>query len=122
MRLSGEQKLQALYVKHLKFEYPKILFCHVPNEGKRNPVKALLLGIIAGAPDVLIFEPRGKFIGLAVELKVGKNVLSPAQLGFLEKLRARGWQTIICYTIEEAVKQTDSYLSYGAYIPNGTFN
>lgn len=109
MKLGREDKLLALVIKHLDFEHPGLLYCHVPNEGKRSPLKAQLLGIRAGAPDVLVFEPRGKYVGLAMELKVGKNTLSPAQLGFLEHLRANGWKTVVCYTIEEAVKEFKTY-------------
>lgn len=111
MRLSPEEKLLALYVKHLDFEHPGLLYCHIPNEGKRNPLKVKILGIRKGAPDVVIFEPRGKYVGLAVELKVDNNTLSPAQLGFLEMLRNKGWRTIVCYTIEEAVDKTEEYLN-----------
>jgi hypothetical protein len=112
MKMGREDKLLALLVKHLDFEYPSLLYCHVPNEGKRNPLKAKLLGIRAGAPDVLIFEPNGKYVGLAIELKVGKNVLSPAQLGFLEQMRTKRWKTVVCYTIEEAVKELNDYFVY----------
>jgi len=111
MKLGPEDRLLALLVKHLDFEYPSLTYCHIPNEGKRNPLKAHLLGIRAGAPDIVIFEPRGKFIGLAIELKVGKNTLSPAQLGFLEALRKKGWCTVVCYTIEEAVKELNNYMA-----------
>lgn len=111
MRLSKEERLLSNYVKYLDFDHPGLLYCHIPNEGKRNPLKVKILGIRAGAPDVILFEPRGKYRGLAVELKVDNNTLSPAQLGFLEKLRSKGWRTIVCYTIEDAVKKTEEYLN-----------
>ena len=63
-----------------------VVWCHVANErqtsikqsrGGRyyspegNKLKSM--GVKKGVPDVMIFEPRDGFVGLAIELKVGSN-------------------------------------------------
>ena len=54
---------------------------HVPNGGQRsvsegNRLKAM--GVIAGVPDFIFISGVGGIVG--IELKVGKNVLSPQQI------------------------------------------
>lgn len=109
-----EERLQALYVKHLDFERPGTLYTHPPNGGKRalgTAIKFKLMGVRAGAPDLFIFEPRDKYVGMVMEFKIGKNVLSESQLYWMEQLRDRGWFTCTAYTIEEALKWDKYYFN-----------
>jgi hypothetical protein len=70
-------------------------------------------GSKAGVPDCLIFnefwvgDPFAAsgtpFLGLALELKVGKNKQTPAQLEWAEKLRACGWRVEVCRSMDEVL-------------------
>jgi hypothetical protein len=54
---------------------------HVPNGGKRDAPTAnrlMAMGVVAGIPDFLFITRHSTFIG--IELKVGKNPLSPEQV------------------------------------------
>lgn len=105
--------LQAI-VKWLQYTYPMAVWCHPVNEGKRTPWerwRAQELGIRAGLPDLLLFERRGNYSGLAIELKAGTNKATPSQQKWLNDLTQCGWVAIVAYGSEEAQKIIDKYLS-----------
>lgn len=106
-----EAQLQAVVMRYLAYQYPKVLAIHVPNEGKRSKFTAKKMGIKAGVPDVLIFDSGKECNGLAIELKVRPNSLTPRQLLFLQKLSDRGWRMRVCYSFDEAKKEIDDYLT-----------
>ena len=90
-----------------------LLWCHVPNGGQRHPAVAKKLkaeGVKRGVPDVLVFEVcRGSASdlsfcdGLALELKVGRNKPTAAQVEWHERLRKNGWRVEVCYTLDEVL-------------------
>jgi hypothetical protein len=66
------------------------------------------MGAKAGVPDVLIFNGvlstlLQSWVGMAIELKVGKNKPTPAQLKWHEDLRACGWRVDVCRTVDEVL-------------------
>ena len=70
-RVPTELSEQIVVVKALR--QAGILFCAVPNGGRRDKREAIMLkasGTVAGVPDILIFEetPGGK-VGTALEMK-----------------------------------------------------
>lgn len=110
--LKEEDRLQVSACQYLNLQYPNILWCHVPNEGKRTKFeifKALAFGIKAGVSDILIYEPNKFYNGLCIELKAKKGTLTDNQKDFLEKIAKRGWQTAICRSIDEVIVTVESY-------------
>ena len=89
-----------------------LLFCHIPNEGKRRNGAALrAVGLRAGAPDLLIFTCRPGIRGIAIELKRRKYYRhAPEQVAFLDKLRALGWVAEFAHGAEEAVEIVEANL------------
>ena len=74
-----ESNLQAECVRWFRYQYPKCIIFAIPNGGLRNIKTASRLkkeGALAGIPDLCII---GKSISFYVEMKYGKNTLSPAQ-------------------------------------------
>lgn len=69
-----------------------------------------------GVPDILIFEPRGEYHGLMIELKrtrvKGQNrgKISPEQRWWKEELNKRGYCAVICEGASEAINFIDTYL------------
>ena len=90
------------------------LYCHVPNGGKRNLREAARLkrmGVKAGIPDVLIFEPVVHTVsgsvtgfGLALELKIKPNRPTPEQIATLAALHERGWGMRVCYSMDDVME------------------
>lgn len=95
----------------------RVFFNHSPNEGKRQVqyvMKLKSMGMKSGFPDFFIYEPRGQYHGLALELKrVKGGVVSDHQKECLTKLSERGYKAVVCKGFDEAKKAIDSYLSEG---------
>lgn len=85
---------------------------HSPNGGSRNIIEATKLkamGVKPGVPDVLIFNKKRGYSGLAIELKVKYNNVTLAQIDFLERLSAEGWHTLVSWSLDEVCDTIDWY-------------
>ena len=105
-----EQEMQIACASYLydRQAYVKdLIFCHVPNGGKRSKAEAGIfkaMGVQAGAPDLIIWM-KGTII--QIELKVVKGVLSDAQKAFRDRLTALGheYHVVTSETPGDAVNQ-----------------
>lgn len=115
-----EAQLQMAVARYL--DARGFLWCHVPNGEARNAVtgaKLKRMGVKRGVPDVLIFDKGSKFgpdryrewIGLAIELKVGKNKVTPSQVEWLDALEKKGWHCAVCYSLDEVIANVE--ICYG---------
>lgn len=103
------QEAVAVYLDMLK-----VRWCHVPNGGVRGYKTAAKLkrqGTKPGVPDVVIFEPRGKFHGLMIELKVKGNKPSATQVEWLNGLSKNGYATFWTDSFDEVKIIVEKYLS-----------
>jgi hypothetical protein len=67
---------------------------------------------VKGFPDIFIYEPRGTFHGLAIEMKrVKGGKIEPEQIEWKEQLRNRGYASYICKGSEDAIKVIDEYFN-----------
>ncbi len=86
-----------------------LLWCHVPNGGRRGRREAVALqasGVKAGVPDVLIFTPPpAGGVGVALELKAIDGAAAPEQRQWLARLHVCGWATVVVYGVDDAVAQ-----------------
>lgn len=81
----------------------KGIWLHIPNEGKRSLLVALILramGLITGAPDYIFIWAGGC---LLAELKIGKNKQSQGQSWFQQWVEYCGLRYELCYSKEEIV-------------------
>jgi VRR-NUC domain. len=117
---NAEYNEQVAVVKYLDVAYPNALYS-ASCGGMRTSIgaakKMKTSGYKKGLPDLMIFEPRGSYHGLFVEMKAPliksisqKGRTSPEQLEWQEKLNERGYMAIVCYGFEEAKKAIDGYL------------
>jgi len=113
--LQNETSIIECVVFYLTYNFePTPLFFHAPLEGKRGFYSQHLLkitGAKAGFPDLVIFEPRGKFCGLAIEIKREKGRVSPHQQEWIEALASKGWFAKVCFGLEDCIKTIDDYFS-----------
>ena len=109
-----EDDLQTAVVTYLKLEY-KALFCaslggqYQKYQSQR--MKAKRTGYVAGFPDLFIYEPKGKYNGLALELKVKGNYASPKQKKWLLDLTERGYDAWVCTGFDQAKEVIDNYFN-----------
>ena len=95
-----EDDAQRAVMEWLRYQHPEVYryTIHVPNGGARSKAEAGIfkaLGVKAGFPDLICLEPRGPYIGLAVERKAEgarPSSVRPDQVAWLELLREVGWR------------------------------
>lgn len=109
-----EQKIQIAVCNWMRLRYPDLLFTISPAGMIRGANTAVLmkrLGYRNGTPDILIFEPRGRFHGLFIELKAEKGYLSEDQRVFIAKAVFLRYATAVCFSYEEAIKTVENYMN-----------
>ncbi|QDP48235.1 MAG: hypothetical protein Unbinned585contig1001_5 [Prokaryotic dsDNA virus sp.] len=74
-------------------------------------IKAKKSGYKKGFPDLFIYEPRGDYYGLAIELKVGYNKPTKEQLYWQKELNKRNYKSCVCKGIDEALDTIINYLN-----------
>ena len=109
-----EYELQKQVVEYIDLQYPDALYCATLGGVRLSigaAVKLKRQGYRKGIPDLIIYEPRFHWHGLAIEIKSDKGQASPEQEIWLEKLVARGWLAV-CLNSFDLIKITiDSYFS-----------
>jgi hypothetical protein len=73
--------------------------------------KAHAAGMLAGAHDLRLPVPRGRWIGLSIELKVGKGRPSEDQLRIGGLLEGEGWKVAYHWDWEDARAEIIAYLN-----------
>ncbi len=115
MNEAQEQRFLFQWANLAQQQYPELkLMHHIPNGGKRDVKTAINLkheGVKAGVPDICLPVARGKFHGLYIELKVGKNKPTPKQLEWIYALEQEGYAVKVCYGWLEARETIENYLS-----------
>ena len=111
---ASEQETIFRWAELNKGKYPELeLMFHIPNGGSRNKLEAANLkrqGVKAGVPDICLPVPKGKYHGLYIELKHGKNKLSVIQAEWLRWLNDEGYLALCIQGWQDAVKAIEDYL------------
>lgn len=114
-----ETNIQVAVVNYLRARYPQALFTIAPS-GMKLPIHVArmlkAMGYVAGTPDLMIFEPRGEYHGLFIEIKTERGRASEAQGKFMDSLWERGYLVALCFGYERAVKVIDSYLVESCHV------
>lgn len=112
MRMNNESREQQLFIQWCSLNTKKYagldMIFAIPNGGKRNKLEAVKLkreGVKAGVPDLFLPVPKGKYHGLFIEMKFGKNTTTEKQELWLGELEEQGYAVDVCWGFEEA-KQT----------------
>ncbi len=113
-RGSKEHDLQVACVRWFKYQYSKFneLIWATPNGGSRNPIEGKRLkaeGVLAGVPDLFIAIPKGKYHGLFIEMKVGRNKPTDNQKRVMAGLIKQGFKCVVCYSIEQFITEIKEY-------------
>lgn len=98
----------AAYYPELKYMYA------VPNGGSRNRLEAVSLkrqGVKAGVPDICLPLPSGRYHGLYIEMKYGKNTPSDKQKEYIDYLNKVGYKAVVCYGFDAARRVIQGYLN-----------
>jgi hypothetical protein len=99
----------------LQARVPSIAYAfHTPNGGVRarqTAARLKAMGTRMGVPDVLIpvKSPDGRYNGLAIELKYGKNKPTAAQMAWIQFLHTQDWSAYVVYDWTHAAALTCQY-------------
>lgn len=116
----SEHAEQVAVVEYLYFKYPTVLFWATPNgahlagsikqrAAAMNKLKAE--GFLPGVSDLIIFEPRGEYSALFLEMKrINGGELSKNQEDFLIQVEKRGGFGAVAHGASEAIEIIDNYL------------
>lgn len=86
---------------------------HPANERKCSPAqgaKLKRLGVKKGVSDIFVMTARNGYHGLIIELKSKNGRASAEQQEFLQNMRMQGYNALLCYGADEAIKAIESYL------------
>ena len=100
-------------VGHKQFNLPFNALFAIPNGGARNAITGANLkreGVRAGVWDLRLEVPRNGFNGMYIEMKYGKNKLTPDQVEFQLIANNAGALTIVCYDWIDAKVAIEKYL------------
>jgi hypothetical protein len=115
---SPEHDIQVKLVKLLKSLDPQPLFSATVGGVRlamHTAKKMKEAGYSKGIPDLLIFEPRGMYIGLAIEVKTEKGRPSPHQKEWIKDLNTRGWRAEICKGYDDCAAVIHEYFNQEEY-------
>ena len=110
----SEDRLQREVVKYIRYQYPKALFCASLGgirTSYKQAVKAKMTGYQKGQPDLFIYEAKGIYHGLAIEIKTIKGRATKDQKKWIMDLQDRGWRAEICKGLPAILDLIDKYMN-----------
>jgi len=113
----SEDGLQRQCITWFASQYPhlwKAKRLHsVPNGGKRNKVTAAILkatGQVRGVFDLHLTIPKGRWAGMLIESKVGKNKLSEDQEIFMRE-HENEYYCCVVRSLDDFMREIKNYLN-----------
>lgn len=108
-----EADLQAECVAWFRAEYPGALLAYINNNSPsiRQGRKNKALGILAGMPDLILYQRSGPFSALCVEIKAPGGRLSPAQVAIHDKLAKQGFLVVVIRSAESFKSFVNAYMA-----------
>lgn len=111
----SEANLQSNVVKYLKLQYPHVRYCaSLGGQYQRYPSqrnKAKATGYVRGFPDIGIYEAKGKYFGLFIEIKE-KGYPTKEQKQWIKDLNERGYLACCLKGFDSIVETIDIYLKH----------
>lgn len=112
-RKRTEADLQEAVCRYIRHQYPDVFFNGSAGGVRTSLSQGKLMkrtGYQKGFPDLFLYEPRGEWHGLAIELKMEKGRATKEQEQVLQELRARGYAADVAKGFDEAKALIDKYM------------
>ena len=109
----SEDRLQSEVIKYIRYAYPKVRYCASLGGIRttyKQAVKAKNTGYVKGFPDLFIYEARGGYHGLAIEIKTIKGRATKEHKEWIEALNERGYKAEVVKGLPEILNCIDAYL------------
>jgi hypothetical protein len=97
----AEDQIQAAIVNWLRTVLPGAIVLHLHNNprSKVDGARLKAMGLVKGAPDLLVCLPGGR--GVFIEVKAPKGRVSPEQHGFSFACQGIGWTWFVARSIDD---------------------
>ena len=109
-----EQEKVIKWARDNENNYPFLWLLHSSLNGvklsKNQAGRAKTQGMLSGVPDLFLPVPKNGFHGLYIEMKSEKGRVSVSQNRFLSVTNELGYQSIVCYSSEDAIQKIQEYL------------
>ena len=109
-----EALIQEAVINYINAQYPGTLYCASAGGVRTSMKQAVMMkrtGYVKGFPDIFIYEPKGQWHGLAIEMKTAKGVMSQHQKEWQNELIKRGYIAVTCKSFDQAQIIIDEYLA-----------
>lgn len=109
-----EALIQEAVINYVNAQYPRLLYCASAGgvrTSMKQAVKMKRTGYVKGFPDLFIYEPKGQWHGLAIEMKTSRGVMSQHQKEWQNELMKRGYIAVTCKSFDQAQIIIDEYLA-----------
>tara|TARA_R110000824_G_scaffold15839_1_gene66452 strand:+ start:3988 stop:4362 length:375 start_codon:yes stop_codon:yes gene_type:complete len=110
-----EERVQKAVVTYIKLAYPNSLYCASLGGIRtsfKQAVKAKATGYVKGFPDLAVYEPRGKYYGLFLEIKSDKKkYATKEQRQWIEDLNKRGYYACVAKGFDATKEIVDNYFA-----------
>ena len=109
-----EALIQEAVINYVNAQYPNLLYCASAGgvrTSMKQAVKMKRTGYVKGFPDIFIYEPKGQWHGLAIEMKTSRGVMSQHQKDWQNELIKRGYIAVTCKSFDQAQIIIDEYLA-----------
>lgn len=114
-----EQMLLMDWAAGAESRYPELRWLHhIPNGGSRNGAEAAKLrrmGVKKGISDICLPFPHGRYHGLYIEMKYGRNVTTQEQRDFLRDMAEAGHCVAVCHDARSAADMVEQYVTLGEH-------
>ena len=115
-----EQERVIKWARDNENNYPFLWLLHSSLNGvklsKNQAGRAKTQGMLSGVPDLFLPVPRKNFHGLYIEMKSEKGRVSVSQSRFLSVTNELGYQSIVCYSSEDAIEKINEYLKNANHV------
>lgn len=110
-----ESQIQQGCVNWYRYQYSQWgrFLVAIPNGGRRDAKTGALMkkeGAVAGAPDLILFDPYGKKLPLLLECKKPKGYQSESQVFFQRDYEQAGYTYFIFTSLEQFMCVVNPYL------------
>ena len=111
----SESQIQHDCLEWFRLQYPSLalMLFAVPNGGRRDAKTGARMkyeGVVRGVADLLLLIPKKGYASLCIEMKTPKGVQSKEQKEWQREAEKYRNKYIICYSLEEFIKEVNAYL------------
>lgn len=109
---ADEQAKVVAWARRNESAFPGLWLLHCSLNGvklsKAQAGMAKGQGMLSGVPDLFLPYPAGKFCGLYIEMKYGKNKPTPEQQAFMAGVHP-WYRAVVCWSADEAIAVIRDY-------------